>query len=211
MSPENQTSTSIFKPIFSIQNPKVAMQAMELSAELSQAVVVVHENGNSYPKFDVDKALKIIHKADQSLDPTKEIGIVTTNHQEIQEASANVGYMTEQVIKTLINNGIEISDKLAETYRNAIKNAFTNLASQQSGTWIFWQRNEAHKTTYQYNLLFAIQNEHTGLFLKALALGLTITVDLDHESVLGITIEDKHTYEVIVDFLELAQMIDTKN
>lgn len=202
-------TAGIFKPIFSIKNPAVAMQAMNLGAKLSEAVVTVKEDGHSYAKFDENKALQIIHTADHSLDPSKEIDIVVSNHLAIQETQANVGYMTQQVIESLRENGIMITEQLENTYKNAIKNAFTNLAPQKSGSWIFWQKDEVHKTTYQYNMLFAIQNESTGLFLKALSLGLTITVDIDRKAVLGITTEDKNDYEVIIDFLELAQMIHT--
>ncbi len=200
-------AAGIFKPIFSITNPAVAMQAMNLGSKLSEAVVKVTEGGHSYAKFEVGKALQIIHEADQSTNPSKEIDIVESNHLAIQETQANVGYMTQAVVHALKENGIMITENLENTYKNAIKNAFTNLAPQKSGSWIFWQKDEVHKTTYQYNMLFAIQNESTGLFLKALSLGLTITVDIDRKAVLGITTEDKNDYEVIIDFLELAQMI----
>ena len=59
-----------------------------------------------------------------------------------------------------------------------------------------------------YNIFFAIQNEETGSVILALPMSLTITVDIEKESVLWITVKDDESYKVNVQAMQVVEALE---
>ncbi|BAH06734.1 hypothetical protein [Clostridium kluyveri] len=134
-----------------------------------------------------------------------DVGVVD---QTITQTSSEVSVMVSKVIE-LLNSilHVTLTDTQKKSYEDSITEAFTNLSTQSEDAWIFWQHEEAHKTTYQYNIFFAIQNFETGSVMLALPMSLTINVNLEKEKVLWITIKDKQSYEVNVQSIEVVEAL----
>lgn len=133
------------------------------------------------------------------------VGIV---NQTVTQSSAQVSAMVDKVLGLVKNTlSITLSETQKEAYETSITDAFTNLAKQKDSAWIFWQSQKAHKTTYQYNIFFAIQNDETGSVMLALPMSLTINVDIEKEKVLGITIKDKANYSVNVQAIQVVEAL----
>lgn len=134
-----------------------------------------------------------------------DVGVVD---QTISQTSSEVSVMVSKVIE-LLNSilHVTLTDTQKKSYEDSITEAFTNLSTQSEDTWIFWQHEEAHKTTYQYNIFFAMQNSETGNVMLALPMSLTINVNLEEERVLWITIRDKQSYEVNVQSIEVVEAL----
>ncbi len=187
-----------FKQIFSIDSKYVG-QACEMSRVFQDAVVSTKIEGKDCLKFDFDKALQLVKSH-------KEMALVGIINQTISQSSSQASVMVNKVMelmKSVLSVTLTASQK--KSYEECIEQAFSNLAVQEDSAFIFWQRTEAHKTTYQYNILFAIQNEETGGVILALPIALTITVEVDKEHVLGITIKDKENYSVNIQAIQVVE------
>ena len=185
---------SNFKAIFSIEG-KYIPQAIKMSQVFQQAIN--HQN----LEFDFDKALQLVQKH-------PEMAVVGTVNQTIQQSTANVSGMVDKLkalLKTILT--VTLEPQQEAQYSEAIIQAFTNLAPQEGNAWIFWQSEEAHKTTYQYNILFAIQNKSTGSVMGAIPVGLTIEVNINKERVMFITLKDQHEYNVQVKALTVVEAL----
>lgn len=183
-----------FKPIFSIEAQYIA-QALGMSRVFQQAI------NHDTLEFDFDQALQLVQAH-------PEMAVVGTVNQTIQQSTAQVSAMVDKVtalLKTIL--AVTLEPQQQNQYSEAITQAFTNLAPQQGNAWIFWQSEAAKKTTYQYNILFAIQNQSTGSVMAALPIGLTITVNIAKEQVLFITIKDQQEYNVQVKALTVVQAL----
>lgn len=189
-----------FRQIYDIA-PQYVGQAMDMARVFQDAVVPVKINDKESLKFDFEKALAQV-KAH------REMALVGVVNQTITQSSSEVTVMVDKVmdlVKSVLS--ISLTDKQRETYEECIKNAFTNLSTQSQDAWIFWQYDEAHKTTYQYNMFFAIQNKDTGSVLLALPMSLTITVNVEKEKVLWITIKDRHDFSVNVQAIQVVEAL----
>ena len=182
-----------FEEIYSIKNPRHIEQALQMARVFQPAIdpQTLHLN---------------LAKAIECVKAQEDMAIVKTLDQTIQQSEAKVTVMIDKLSALLENVvGIVLEGKTKEEYTAAITEAFTNLAVQEDDAWIFWEKKEGHKTTYQYNILFAVQNEQTGGVLMGLPISLKITVDREYERVLFITITDKETYSVQVQSLSVVQ------
>ena len=113
--------------------------------------------------------------------------------------------MVVDYMKNILQVALPAAQTAAIT--TSISNVFTQLSPQKEEAWIFWKSEEANKTSYQYNIMFAIQNASTGLFLFGLPVGLTIEADIEKQQLLFITLKDKVSYEVRLQAMKVAQMI----
>lgn len=189
-----------FKQIYAL-SPQYISQAISISRVFQDALVSITIDGNECLKFDFSKALDIVRKHD-------EMAVVGTINQTISQSSAQASVMVDKVMNLLKNVlTITLTENQKKTYEESINSAFTNLRTQSEDAWIFWQHQRSQKTTYQYNIFFAIQNEETGGVMLGLPISLTITVDLDKEQVLGITIKDKQDYSVTVQALQIVEAL----
>ncbi len=185
-----------FKTMFQME-AKYIPQAMGMARVFQGAI-----DGNTL-KFDFDKALKLAND-------TPDMAVIGTVNQSIVKQNNQVTAMVDDVIKLLSDVvGVALDQGTAtyDKFKNAITDGFTNLKSEEKGAWIFWSKGTGNKTTYTYNILFAIANEKTGSVMAAAPIGLTITVDVDKETVLGITVADKHNYEVNVQSITVVEAL----
>lgn len=189
-----------FNQIYSL-SPQYIPQAMSISKVFQEAIVSTKIDGNECLKFDFNKALDIVKKHE-------EMAVVGVINQTISQSSAQASVMTDKVMELLENIfTVALTDTQKKNYKDTISSAFTDLKKQSEDAWIFWQHEEAHKTTYQYNIFFAIKNDETGSVMLGLPLSLTITVEVEKEKVLGITIKDKNNYSVNVQALQVVEAL----
>lgn len=195
---KTEDDTLNFKEIYAI-SPQYIGQAIEMSQVFQDAI------DSQTLKFDFAKAIDIVKHH-------PEMAIVGTVNQTIQQSDAQVSVMVDKVTAILKDVvGIVLSPGQTQQITAAITSAFTNLSTQEGDAWIFWSKQEAHKTTYQYNILFAIQNETTGSIMLALPIGLTITVNIVKEQVLFITLQDVHEYDVSIQAIKVVEALKQPN
>ena len=183
-----------YREIYQIE-PKYIGQAIAMAQVFQGAL-----DGQTL-KFDFQKAIDIVKNH-------PEMAVVATLNQQIQQSTAEVSVMVDK-LKGLLKNviGISLTPQQTQKFESSITEAFTNLNAQSEDAWIFWHSESGHKTTYQYNILFAIQNETTGSVMLALPMGLTITVDVEKQQVLFITLKDKHEYSVTVQAMQVVEAL----
>lgn len=178
-----------------------AFQCFNMAQEMEDAVEMI----DGVPRFNFGKAIDIVKK-----DHTMAITGITDT--EIDQTDAQVTVMVDKVLE-LLKKVIEIalSDEEILSLRTSVENTFTNLAQKKDSAWIFWQHEDAHKTTYQYNIFFGIKNAKTGAFIMGVPLSLTIEVDIEKEQVLFVTLKDIHKYSVKVQSLRIIQIANSTN
>ncbi|WP_233966955.1 delta-endotoxin CytB [Pectobacterium polaris] len=190
-----------FNEIFSIKDPAVALQAFTMSKVFKQALIPVSISDKKTLRFDVQKALEIIKN-------NNEMAVINFTDQVVEQSNSAVQVMVDKVLDILKKVlGVVIGDTPKQNLYNSIESAFTGLNEQKDDAWIFWEHTSAHKTTYQYNILFGVQSKETGLFLYGLPMGMEITVDIEKEKVLFITLKDKESYRVHLQSLSVVEMI----
>ncbi|MEL7119935.1 MAG: cytolytic delta-endotoxin (insecticidal protein) [Bacteroidota bacterium] len=185
-----------FESIFAITDPKAAGAAFKMSQFFTQFV---------NPK---DLTLNI-EEAVNAIKESKIYSIIETLNTTKEQTNNSVSAMVEQLTH-LFNDVLDIvmNPKNLAAVTAAIQDAFVNLAPQEGDAWIFWKKEEAHKTVYQYNILFAVQNLETGLFLYGLPMSFEITADIDKEQVLFIKLKDKVSYKVNVKSLKVITFVE---
>ncbi|WP_107758621.1 delta-endotoxin CytB [Dickeya sp. Secpp 1600] len=176
---------------------KYVSQALSMSRVFQDAI-----NGENL-EFNFDKAIELVKNH-------PEMAIIGTINQSIVKQNNQVSAMVDDVMKLLDTVVGVVLDKESPTYKkfaNTIEQGFTNLDAQKEGRWIFWNKESESKTTYTYNILFAIANQDTGSVMAAAPIGLTITVDVDKQQVLWITTKDKHNYSVNVKSITVVEAL----
>ena len=187
-----------FKSVFQL-DAKYIKQALGMARVFQEAID---------PKtltFQFDKALQLAQKHD-------EMAVVGTVNQSIVKQNNEVSVMVDEVMKllsTVVGIALDEGTESFKKFRDTIEQGFTNLSAQKDGAWIFWSSEQEHKTTYTYNILFAIANAKTGSVMAAAPIGLTVTVDVEKEKVLWITTKDKHNYEVNVQSITVVEALNT--
>lgn len=186
-----------FDNIVSITDPSVLVTAIK-TANLFQNALVPAENDSL--RFDVQKGLKLA-KSDPNLSVTN----FTDIFHETSDSRTSV--MTDMVIKT-INTvlGIALAPEPTKQLQAAIEGSYVGLDEKKDDAWIFWEKKQAHKTTYQYNITFSVEAGDTGLLLLTCPMGLTIEVNKEYERVLFITLKDKESYQSRIQALTTAQL-----
>lgn len=186
-----------YEEITAVKDPRFLLPAVQMARVFQGAI-----NPQNL-SFDFAKALELATK-----DPN--MAVVGTINQTIQQHNAVVSAMIGKIVELLKEAvGVVLGTTQLSQLQSAITDAFTSLAPQQGDAWIFWQKEEAHKTTYTYNILFAIQNEMTGSLLLGLPVGMVITVNVEKERVLFITTKDIEDYNVTVQAIKVARPLDS--
>lgn len=150
--------------------------------------------------FDFNKAIGLVKQ-------DKNLAITGTLNQTISKNSAEVSVVIDELAKLLTNLGIKLTPERMGSYSQTISQAFTNLQEKKDSAFIFWNKTTAKSTTYTYNIFFAIQNSKTGRLMAGLPVGLTITVDVEKQKVLFITVKDKHSYNVNVKAIQVVKKL----
>ncbi|MFN7118530.1 MAG: cytolytic delta-endotoxin (insecticidal protein) [Saprospiraceae bacterium] len=184
-----------FESIFAIKDPKAAKPAFEMS--------------KFFTKFVSDDLTLDMSAAVEAIKKSENYAIIETLDTTKEQRDNSVSAMVEQ-LQNLFKNVLDIALSAGDVdkIRASIEDAFVNLAPQEGDAWIFWKKQEAHKTVYQYNILFAVQNAETGLFLYGLPISMEISADLDKEQVLFITLKDKVSYRVHVQSIKVITFIE---
>lgn len=86
----------------------------------------------------------------------------------------------------------------------ALTGAFVGLGGQE-GTHLSFYREEADRTSYYYNLLFALQDEETGGSVYAVAFCANVTVELGAPEVRSLTTEDTARYTIRLNAITVRQ------
>ncbi|HVJ20952.1 MAG TPA: hypothetical protein VM686_36330 [Polyangiaceae bacterium] len=149
--------------------------------------------------LDVAKALEIIRQ-DNRLKYV--YGDDITVEKPNAQVRALVDYHVSGLPLALLTEG-----HLRDQVLAAVTSTFTNLATQQTSSWLFFQTETAHSTTYLYNIFFAVQNTQTEGAMMGLLLSWIITVDVKKERLLGITLNDTQSYAVRLKSLRVAMKL----
>lgn len=190
--PMSADSPALFEEIFAVTDLQAARQAFEM-ARLFQGAV--ESNGH----FSLNNATQIARQQPnmqivQPLDTT-----LGQNHDRVSE-------MINRVVGVLSNFlNMAIPPKQYEQLRASITYAFVNLNGQRTDGWIFYEKESKWSTTYQYNILYAVQNPSTGAFIYGIPMGMTIKVNREYERVLFITIKDEVSYTVRIEALKVLE------
>ncbi|MGA5407772.1 Type-2Aa cytolytic delta-endotoxin [Streptomyces lavendulocolor] len=86
----------------------------------------------------------------------------------------------------------------------ALTDAFVGLYGQ-TGTHLSFYREEPDRTSYYYNLLFALQDDETGDAVHAVALCADVTVGLGPDAVRALTVEDTAPYAIRVNAITVRR------
>jgi len=180
-----------FEEIFAIQDPQAARDGFEMAKLFQRAV-------QGEGRFDIGLAEQLARNQPGMIFINKLQQRLTQNHDR-------VSVMADAVNRSLADfMGVALPEVQRRQIETAIAYTFTNLYVQRSDGWIFYSKESAHSTTYQYNILFALQNESTGDYVYGVPLGMTIKVDREYERVLWITLKDEVSYSVQVDALKVG-------
>ncbi|CAM3571128.1 MULTISPECIES: delta-endotoxin CytB [Vibrio] len=185
-----------FNTLFQVPAENVH-QAIEMAQVFQDAI-----NGDTL-EFNFDQALQLVKEH-------KEMAVTGTINQSIVKQDNQVSAMVDDVMNlldTVVGVYLDKETPTYEKFKNTIEQGFTNLNEQKESSWIFWSKESEHKTTYTYNILFAVANKDTGSVMAAAPIGLTITVDVDKEKVLWITTKDKHNYSVNVKSITVVEAL----
>nr|AAK50455.1 insecticidal crystal protein CryET29 [Bacillus thuringiensis]AMD39460.1 Cyt2C1 [synthetic construct] len=178
--------------------PQYVNQALTLAKYFQGAI------DGSTLRFDFEKALQIANDIPQA-------AVVNTLNQTVQQGTVQVSVMIDKIVDIMKNVLSIVIDnkKFWDQVTAAITNTFTNLNSQESERWIFYYKEDAHKTSYYYNILFAIQDEETGGVMATLPIAFDISVDIEKEKVLFVTIKDTENYAVTVKAINVVQALQS--
>lgn len=192
----DESSTLNFKTMFQME-AKYVSQAIGMAQVFQKAI-----SGDDL-HFQFDKALKLAQEH-------PEMAVIGTVNESIVKQNDEVSAMVNDVMKllsTVVGIALDEGSDTYKKFKSTITEGFTNLNNQKQEAWIFWSKEEEHKTVYTYNILFAVANQKTGSVMAAAPIGLTVTVDVEKEKVLWITTKDKHNYEVNVQSMTVVEAL----
>lgn len=187
-----------FKQIWDLPN-NFQEPAQGIAHMLTEAALETKTDGGStYDCMDLKKANKAIKDSHDNL------AVVGLYHRQNQQSHSEVKAQFNWVKTQLNSMGVEGILAGGVEWENAIEQGFTNLATQKDDAWVIWQDDSAHKTTYQYNLLFAVQK---GNFLLAVPVSMTVTANKEKKKFIGITVSDTATFMVTLDVMKITEYV----
>ncbi|MDE9484149.1 hypothetical protein [Xenorhabdus bovienii] len=193
---------SNYKEIYDITDMKILSMAMKTSSLFQNALSPAE---NDSLRFDVNKALQFTQESNHlSVVGYSDIIKITSNSQ-----AAVMVELVVDTIKTIL--GVTLSGNPLNKLTAVIESAYTQLYKERGKAWIFWEKKQEKKTTYQYNITFSIQAGPTGAVLMTCPIGLTINVNKEYERVLFITLKDIETYSTRIQALNVAQIATTNS
>ncbi|SFX64913.1 toxin [Thermoactinomyces sp. DSM 45891] len=169
-------------------DPEYIDQCLQMASLFDSAI-----DPNTF-HFDLQKAIAIAN------DPDNDLTLLGQLDTQVYETKyLEIATMADQIMNQLSDflNAPFPEGDLKNQLTAAMQNTFANLNTQEDSAWIFWSDEQASNTTYLYNILFAVE-VHTvsGPAVYVCPMGFEISVDIEKEKVLFITIHDSHTYSV---------------
>lgn len=190
--PMSADNPALFEEIFAITDLQAARQGFEMARVFQGAV---ENNGH----FSLSRAIQVAQQQPQ-------MQIVTPLDQTLSQNHDRVSEMINRVVGVMSNFlDMAIPPKQYEQLVASITYAFVNLNGQRTDGWIFYEKESKWSTTYQYNIMYAVQNPSTGAFVYGIPMGMTIKVNREYERVLFITIKDEVSYTVRIEALKVLE------
>lgn len=187
-----------YDEIYSITDMSVLPVAMKTAGIFQNALVPAENNSL---RFDVNKALDVIKQ-------NPELSVISYTDITKTTSSSQTSVMVDLVVDTIKTVlGIALAPVPLAKLSAAIESAYTDLHKEEGNAWIFWEKKQEKKTTYQYNITFAVQAGPSGAVLLTCPMGLTIDVDKEYERVLFITLKDTESYSTRIQALNTAQLV----
>ncbi|HDW3057670.1 TPA: type-1Aa cytolytic delta-endotoxin [Bacillus cereus] len=194
------TTTSNMKQIFEIEDENALLQAIFTANAFNQALIPIESDGYKSLYFDVELALKVV----ETLNPPG--AIFGSINQILTQKENTVETMIEKVTDVFLTQlNLTLSTDSLNSIRAALTNTFTNLDAQKTDAWIFYQQNDAFKSSYTYNILFSFINEKTGTSMITIPIGFYIQAESKSKKILWVTYDDKVSYEVHIQALKVIQ------
>lgn len=179
-----------------LKDPIYQLQALKMAATFNTAIT-------PEGRFDLKHAIAVVN----TMHP--QAAIVETLDTHVTQTNNSVSAMVSHILQLIESIlGLTLGTTTKDKLRASVDETFTNLAVQEDGAWIFWHEETAHKTTYVYNLLFAVQSEHTGQLMLAVPMSFEITAHISKRQVLFITLEDSVSYDVRLQSLSVIQALE---
>lgn len=176
-----------FKTLFNVE-AKYIPQALAISRVFQNALT-------STLSFDTPKAIDVANAAGLTIDN------VINFHVASDSPEKTIAIVSDHIDDVI---GGSVSDSFKNKILDSIKTGFLNLNRNSESAWIFWSKESSNSTSYNYNLLFAIQQNQR---LIAIPLGMLVNVDVSEEKVLFITISSHACYAVNLDGLKVSQAL----
>lgn len=186
------------RPAIELTNPMYQLQALMMAKALNPAI----ETTAAGQRMNMEKVVPIVN----SMNPLA--AIVGILDQTITHSESSVEAMVThilQIIKDIL--GVTLGTQTLTSLKAEIDSVFTNLAVQEDGAWIFFHEEHGAKTEYTYNMLFCVQNEHTGALMLAVPMSFEVRAYVSKKQILFITLEDVVRYEVRIQSLSIIQAL----
>ncbi|WP_253378360.1 cytolytic delta-endotoxin (insecticidal protein) [unidentified bacterial endosymbiont] len=186
-----------YDEIYSLTDPEILPLALKTAGIFQNALVPAENNSL---RFDVNTALDVVKQ-------NPELSVISYTDITKTTSSSQTSVMVDLVVETIKTVlGIALAPVPLAKLSAAIESAYTDLHKEEGNAWIFWEKKQEKKTTYQYNITFAVQAGPTGALLMTCPMGLTIDVDKEYERVLFITLKDTESYSTRIQALNTAQL-----
>ncbi|NBE55301.1 Type-2Aa cytolytic delta-endotoxin [Streptomyces boluensis] len=123
-----------------------------------------------------------------------------------EQAPTHVMVLTlKEAVRQALSRPLD-NDEFWERTEKALTSAFVGLGEQLDAPHLVL-RPTAEGTSYDYHLLFALEDEETEGFLYVVAFCVHVTVGLDRAQVLELSVEDTAPYSIRLDALCVRQPV----
>ncbi|GLT18545.1 hypothetical protein GCM10007938_23240 [Vibrio zhanjiangensis] len=181
---EDQQSLK-FKTLFSLE-PQYISQAIAATRVFQQAL-------NSSLEFNIAKAEQLAQENNIQVERTIQPVISSDSPQGV---ISKLDVQLDEVV------GGTFPDNLKAKIMDIVSDGFVNLYRNESSAWIFWSSESAHKSSYYYTMLLAIQENDVLVFVP---LGFYIQASISKEKILFITVSSSTYYSVALNGLKGTQ------
>lgn len=183
----NADNAVMLKTVFGVE-PQYVQQAINLAHDFNAAI-----NPQTL-QLDFNQVQQIIR--DKGIPNSKQTS------QSFTMDNANAGQLADRVCQFINQSfSVQVPPDFQQQMYAQINDTFQHLYTEHTDAWIFYEKNDAHSTSFRSNLLFGIQQ---GTDLILLLIGLTIIVQVEYERILFITIHDTHEYTVASQAVEVS-------
>ncbi|MDI3384903.1 Type-2Aa cytolytic delta-endotoxin [Streptomyces sp. B-S-A8] len=195
--PHTPRSPVAFKPVIAV-TPACAEQAGAAEARLQSALAEATETAGAFRFGPVQAAAKEL--------PGASIVRIIPGFGLQEQAPTHVMVLTlKQAVRQALS--LPLGDEAFwERVEETLTSAFIGLGDQLDAPHLVLHPAD-EGTRYDYHLLFALQDEETEGFLYVVAFCVHVTVGLDRDQVLGLSVTDPAPYTLGLDALCVRQPV----
>lgn len=192
---EGKENAQKFEQLYAITNPQVLSLAEQTVALLERAT---NQNG----QIIFSKILDIVKEQEN-------MSLAATIKKTFSNKKETVSHIIAEIFNS-INHflGVNLTEAQTQQLRAFTDNVFLNLTEQQDFPWINWIEKEENFTTYQYNIFLASDAVEGSIFFYNLPILLTVNIQLSYNDLLKLQSSDKVSYDVEIQGLKIAQLIE---